>query len=156
LDDPRLIDVIAQRAKGRWGMIHAALTERGQADPNVRGLGTTLTLAASLANDLFITHIGDSRVYLFRQNRLHRLTRDHTLAQSLADQGFIAVEDVAKHRLRHVLTETLGSEGRSPQPDFQTITLEDGDCVLLCSDGLTEMVDDEVIASLLAAGEAAA
>ena len=70
------------------------------------GMGTTLTTAYSVGNDLFVIHVGDSRAYLMRAGRLHRITRDHTLAQSYADQGLIPQAEVESHELGHVLTAT--------------------------------------------------
>jgi protein phosphatase len=113
-------------------------------------------LAFSLGKDLVICHIGDSRAYLFRRGQLHKLTADHTLAQALADHGQIGQEDIATHRLRHVLTRALGMESREAQPDVQKLLLADSDCLLLCTDGLTEMVAEARIAAILGSGETAA
>ena len=74
-------------------------------------MGTTLTLAVSHGADLVVVHVGDSRAYLLRQGRLVQLTRDHTIAQALADSGAIPAAEAATHRLRHVLTNVLGGEG---------------------------------------------
>src|SRR5262249_3777304 len=115
---------------------------------SLTGMGTTMTVACSLGIDLFVTHVGDSRVYLCRQGHLHQLTRDHTLAQSLADRGVIPHEEVATHRLRHVLTRALGGKGEV-EADVQRARLEDKDQLLLCTDGLTNMVDDAAIEAVL-------
>src|SRR5262249_9707418 len=93
-------------------------------------------------------HVGDSRAYLLRGDDLHRLTHDHTLAQALADIGVISADEVVTHRFRHVLTRHLGG----PKPvkaDVQQARLADGDQVLLCTDGLTLMLDDAAIARIL-------
>ena len=113
-------------------------------------MGTTLTAARSLGRDLQITHVGDSRAYLFRAGLLHRLTRDHTYAQLLVDLGRLPSIDQADPRHRHILTNALGGSDRDVNVDIDLMKLEDGDRVLLCSDGLTEMVDDKTIAGLLA------
>jgi protein phosphatase len=108
-------------------------------------MGTTLTGAYVIGLDAFIAHVGDSRAYLYRERALTRLTSDHTLAQEMLDAGLPAPE--AK---RHVLTNVLGGAKRDVRIDFHHVQLRDGDRLLFCSDGLTEMVADERIASLLA------
>ena len=149
LDDNPLMQEVMRRAKERWGLINTALTDHGEADPSVKGLGTTLTLTWSLGRNLLVAHIGDSRAYLYRRKQLHRLTHDHTFAQSLADQGIIAECEVARHRMRNVLTRVLGNAEKTVEPDLLNLTLEDGDVLLLCTDGLTDMVEESLIQSAL-------
>ena len=140
---------IERRARTRVQEVGAMLVERGRRDPALRGMGTTLTAARSLGRDLLITHVGDSRAYLLRAGGLHRLTRDHTYAQLLVDTGQLAPGDVAGSRHRHVLTNALGGSSEDVQVDTDRLQLEDGDRLLLCSDGLTDLVDDETITSIL-------
>jgi len=135
----------------RFQKIHDVLVERAKHDPTLRGMGTTLTLACSLGQDLITTHVGDSRAYLFREGRLERLTRDQTLAQSLADAGAITQEEVASHATRHVLTSAIATRGAFVQAALGHTRLADGDQVLLCTDGLTEMVKEEAISRALSA-----
>ena len=149
LEDDLMSEEVMRRAGERWGHVNEAMAEQADADPSLQGFGTTLTLAWSLGTDLFVAHVGDSRAYLLRSNHLHQLTRDHTAAQELADQGAIARSEVASHRWRHVLTKALGSRRRQVEPDVQRITLADTDCLLLCTDGLTEMVADDRISEIL-------
>jgi PPM family protein phosphatase len=145
---------LMERMAERYRSVDATLKEEARADPNLSGMGTTMTVAASLGDELFLGHIGDSRAYLCRGDRLHRLTRDHTSAQALADAGLIAQEEVGKHRLRHVLTRALGGSGAKgeAEADIERIGLSDGDQILLCTDGLTEMVNDATIAVILLCG----
>jgi protein phosphatase len=138
-----------RRTVERFHSVNAALFEHAQRDPRLGGMGTTLTLASSFGADLVIAHIGDSPVYLLRQGTLRRLTQDHTRAQELADMGVIAQKDVATHRLRNVLTQVLGVWEGGGEPDVRRIGLEDGDCLLVCTDGLTDMVDEATIAAEL-------
>jgi serine/threonine protein phosphatase PrpC len=140
---------IAKRSRTRVRKVGALLVERGQRDPALKGMGTTLTAARSLGRDLMITHVGDSRAYLLRGRQLHHLTRDHTYAQLLVDIGELAPGDVAGSRHRHVLTNALGGSTEDVQVDTDRVRLEDGDRVLLCSDGLTDLVDDEMITRIL-------
>jgi protein phosphatase len=104
----------------------------------------------SLGTDLFLGHIGDSRAYLFRGEKLHQLTKDHTLAQALIDAGIARADDTSTLAMRHVLTAALGSTGERTDPQVQRLHLSDGDQLLLCTDGLTEMVADNDIAAVLA------
>jgi serine/threonine protein phosphatase PrpC len=140
---------IEERTRARVREVGAMLIERGRRDPALRGMGTTLTAARSLGRDLMITHVGDSRAYLLRGRRLHRLTRDHTYAQLLVDTGQLAAADVATSRHRHILTNALGGSNEDVQVDVDSLELEDGDRVLLCSDGLTDLVDDATITRVL-------
>jgi serine/threonine protein phosphatase PrpC len=149
LDDDSLQNEVRQRMLQRYDQISETLAEQARADPSLRGFGTTMTMAVSLGRDLFVVHIGDSRAYLLRQRKLHQLTRDHTLAQALAEHGTIIQKDVATHRLRHVLTKSLGAKGGHVEPEIEEVVLEDGDLLLLCTDGLTEMVEERKIAQAL-------
>ena len=129
--------------------VDAMLVERGRRDTTLHGMGTTLTAVRSFGRDLLITHVGDSRAYLLRAGGLHRLTRDHTFAQLLIDIGQLTPGDATLSRHRHVLTNALGGSDRRRQVDTDQLQLEDGDRVLLCSDGLTDLVDDQTITNVL-------
>jgi protein phosphatase len=156
LDEESYEQEIRERATERYGQVKEVMSDRAEADPALRDFGTTMTMALSLGQSLFIAHIGDSRAYLFRQRMLCQMTRDHTLAQALADAGHITHEEIASHRLRHVLLKSLGPQCEKAQPDvLQPVTLADGDCLLLCTDGLTDMISDEKITEILGKGEAA-
>jgi protein phosphatase len=129
--------------------IDRILTEQGYSDRRLFGMGTTLTAAYSVGFDLFIVHVGDSRAYLYRQGNLRQLTKDHTVAQAMADAGVIQPEQVRHHRRRNALTNFLGGNAGRVKGDVRWLRLADADRVLLCSDGLTEMVDDASIAEIL-------
>jgi protein phosphatase len=126
------------------------LTEAAQ-HPNLRGMGTTLTLAYSLNDALFVAHVGDSRCYLCRQRILYRLTRDHTLVQDMVRVGALRAEDADQHRLRHVITNVVGGDSAEVKVEVHKVQLKADDAVLLCSDGLTDMLADEEIARILQA-----
>jgi protein phosphatase len=140
---------IMRRAAERFGHIHAVITEHALTDPALQRMGTTMTTAWSLGPHLFLAHVGDSRAYLFRQGQLTQLTHDHTLAQSLVDDGEMTQEEAATSRLRHMLTQSLGGGTGEVAADMHHLKLEDGDRLLLCTDGLTEMVDEATIAGVL-------
>jgi protein phosphatase len=143
-----------RRAVGYYQKVDSALAEMGKADPQLRGMGTTMTVGYSIGVDLFVFHVGDSRAYLFRDGKLRQLTHDHTHVQKLVDAGTITREEAATHRLRHVLTNAIGGKAKRIGVDVQRLGITDGDRLLLCSDGLTEVVADGEIADVLRRGKA--
>jgi PPM family protein phosphatase len=154
LSDQRA-DQVLHRMEERFAGLKGALTECIRTDPGLAGMGTTMTLAISLGADLVIAHVGDSRVYLFTYGQLVRLTKDQTMAQLLADLGVIRPEDVDKHHARNVLTSAIMADGQKAEVELHHLRLADGDRLLLCSDGLTEMVSDAEIAAVLEKGKTA-
>jgi protein phosphatase len=149
INDPENAAIIMRRMTDRFRQIDNDLREEGDKDHSLYGMGTTLTAAASLGTALFVSHIGDSRAYILRSGRLHQLTKDHTLAQALIEAGLAEAEDTSTQAMRHVLTAALGSTGKRTDPQVQRLQLSDGDQLLLCTDGLTEMVTDDNITSVL-------
>jgi len=142
------VRTVLQRMSERFVHIDKILREEAQADAALQGMGTTLTVAGTLGNDLVLGHVGDSRAYLLRGASLRQLTKDHTLAQALIDAGVANYDDPAPRSMRHVLTAAIGSLGeREPQVD--RFILRSGDQLLLCTDGLTEVVEDQLIAEVL-------
>jgi protein phosphatase len=133
------------------GQANARLLAEGIEHPELHGMGTTLTLAYSLNDVLFVAHVGDSRCYLCRQGLLYRLTRDHTLVEEMVRAGTLAPEEAAQHCWRHVITNTVGGDSASLQVEVHKLQLEGGDRMLLCSDGLTEMLPDQEISRILQA-----
>jgi protein phosphatase len=129
----------------------ARVIEEARRHPELWGMGTTLTMAYNLNRDLFIAHVGDSRCYLFQGGELHQLTHDHTLVQELVERGHLQPKEAAEHRLRHVITNVVGSTELGVRPEVHKVKLEPGDVMLLCSDGLNEMLSDEEIAATLRA-----
>lgn len=146
---------VLNRMEERFARLKDALTDRIRTDPGLAGMGTTMTLAVSLGADLVVAHVGDSRAYLFTCGQLIRLTKDQTMAQLLADLGVISPEDVNKHRGRHVLTGAITADGEKAEVELHHLRLANGDRLLLCTDGLTEMVSDADIAAVLAKGTSA-
>ncbi len=142
-------DLLA-RLSAYFREIDRRITRKSEADRRLFGMGTTMTLAYSVGIHLFLIHVGDSRAYLLRNGQPQQLTRDHTVAQALADAGQITQDDVRKHLRRNTLTNYLGGHRGRVKADVRWLRLEDGDRVLLCSDGLTDMVDDPGIATCLA------
>ena len=126
------------------------LTSLAQEDPELATMGTTVTAFLWDGESQFaIAHIGDSRAYLLRGDQYGQLTRDHTLVQSLVDEGKLTPEQAAVHPRRSVLMRALQSGGTS-DPDLYYWQAEPGDRYLLCSDGLTDVVPDDLIGQVLA------
>jgi protein phosphatase len=127
----------------------ARLFEEASHHPEFLGMGTTLTMAFISGWKLFVMHAGDSRCYLLRRGNLRQLTTDHTVAAELARQGVIRPEEVSHHHFRHVVTSVLGGDESGVQVEVQRVELESDDVLLLCSDGLSDMLADEQIAAIL-------
>jgi protein phosphatase len=136
---------VMQRMTDRFEVVDAVLRDQAELDPSRAGMGTTMTLALSVGHDLFLAHIGDSRAYVLRNGVLHQLTRDHTLVQGLVELGVIQPEEAGTHRLKHVLTRVLGTKPEHMGAEVQRVLLADGDQLLLCTDGLTDMVSAATI-----------
>jgi protein phosphatase len=125
-----------------------AVFERSSLDRTVAGMGTTLTAAVVEGNRARLAHVGDSRAYLLRAGELRMLTEDHTLVHRMVKQGEITEAEAERHPQRSVVTRALGVEHSVPV-DEVIIDLEPGDRLLICSDGLTSMVEDGSIADIL-------
>ncbi len=116
-------------------------------------LGTTLTMGYVAWPELFLVHVGDSRAYLYRDDKLHRLTRDHTLAQQLVDGNAMSEEEAKTSRLAHVLVNAMGGSSDDLNVELHRMELKLDDQLLFCSDGLYDMVSDAAIEAHLAQAE---
>lgn len=134
---------VMERTAQRFEAVNEAVVAQAREVPGLWGMGSTLTLALTLGDDLIVAHVGDSPVYLLRGGALHRLTTDHTIAQQRReyDEAYAA-------RFRNVLTRAIGMP-EGGEPDIKRYRLADGDRLLLCTDGLTDMADDAAIAAEL-------
>jgi protein phosphatase len=116
------------------------------------GMATTLVIAWFLGERLWIAHTGDSRLYRYRGGELVQLTRDHSFSQELLDAGMVTEEEARLLPAKNLVTRALGASA-DIEPEIQDVDVQPGDLVLLCSDGLTEMVGAYEIAGLLSIGE---
>jgi serine/threonine protein phosphatase PrpC len=127
-----------------------AIREEVARDPSLEGMGTTMTLVMlDPVGSATFAHVGDSRAYLYREGELRQVTQDHTVAAEHVASGQISADEAAIHPHRHMLTRTLGLT-RFVNIDEIGIELQGDDRILLCSDGLTEMVRDPLIQETMA------
>lgn len=155
-EDEEASSEVLRRFLSRFRKISRMLHGQAQANPGLSGMATTMTACVTIGNGLLVAHVGDSRAYLQRDGVLHQLTKDDTLTQALLDSGAIAPEHVRKHPYRHVLTQSLGSRPTVEDVELHWLDVAPGDCLLLCSDGLTDMVPGEAISEVLERGRTAA
>jgi len=127
---------------------NSQVINRARKNMNQFGMGTTLSMSIIDGNDLWVGHIGDSRIYLFSSGKLTQLTEDHTLVAHLLKNGEINEEEAVNHPKKNVITKAIGSQVKI-EPDIFSVKIKAGDQIVLCSDGLTGMVDDEEIVSVI-------
>ena len=147
-DSPGAQKVLAQ-FQSALSLADAQIVEEAAENPELHGMGTTLTMAFQLGAQLCIVHVGDSRAYMYRDGQLHQLTQDHTLVAEMVRSGAIQQEQVANHHLRHVITNVVGGPNPGVKVEARAFQVQAGDLLLLCSDGLTEMVTNEMIIATL-------
>lgn len=136
-------------------VLHDALVEMNQAISRAalnsaafQGMATTIVVAWFLGERLWVAHMGDSRLYRLRGGRLAQITRDHSFSQELLDAGMVTEEEVRLLPAKSLVTRALGA-GEEVEPEVHEYDVAEGDVLLLCSDGLTEMVGSREIAGLL-------
>ena len=141
LDGPARVDALIQEANRR-------VYDRASSDPTASGMGTTMTVALVEEMTVAMGHVGDSRAYLVRGDAMEQLTEDHSLVNELLKSGKLSEEEAQVHPQRSVITRAVGTD---PDVDVDafTIVAEEGDIFLICSDGLTDMVEDEEILELV-------
>jgi protein phosphatase len=134
---------------------HEAILDRARAQSKLKGMGTTLVLLAIVPDQTpmaYLAHVGDSRAYRLRSGTLTQLTKDHSLIEKYLERGILTPEMAKTHPERHVLTRALGIPSAA-KPTISAFPLQDNDLILLCSDGLTKMLEDEAIRDIFAGGE---
>lgn len=124
------------------------LHQETQHQPKLKGMGSTVVVTLIQHRQALISHLGDSRAYLWRQNTLQQLTEDHSLAQLLLERHELTPEEIAHHPSRHQLTHYVGM-ALPVKPDLHCVELERGDRILLCSDGLSNMLSHDQILTIL-------
>ncbi|WP_184539598.1 PP2C family protein-serine/threonine phosphatase [Streptosporangium becharense] len=140
---------LASAAEAGVRKANQRLRELVEEDPSLTGMGTTLTLMLWNGARVALAHIGDSRAYLLRDGDLYQITYDHTLVQTLMDDGRITAEEAARHPHRSILLQVLDG-GENMELDLSLRDAEVGDRYLLCSDGLSGVVEAEQLRHVLA------
>jgi serine/threonine protein phosphatase PrpC len=130
---------------------HDAILAQARSQPKLKGMGTTLVLLTVIPDQTsmaYVAHIGDSRAYRFRTGTLTPLTRDHSLIEKYLERGILTPETAKTHPERHVLTRALGVTATAA-PTIAGCAMQEDDLVILCSDGLTKMLEDQDIQRVL-------
>ncbi|MDH5756247.1 MAG: protein phosphatase 2C domain-containing protein [Nitrospinota bacterium] len=140
LNDPFAVDIISKQIVA----LNRNVFDSSRGKVNLAGMGATMVMALVRGDRAMIAHMGDSRAYLYRDDYLLALTKDHSVIRLLLDAGEITEEEVASHPARGKITRFIGMEDDVP-PDISLIHLENGDRILLCSDGLTSMLGEKEI-----------
>jgi PPM family protein phosphatase len=154
------LEEVGTDTKGEEGIVavieeaNRRIWERAVTDPATSGMGTTVTAALvdEAAGQVAIGHVGDSRAYLLRGGSLEQLTTDHSLVAELVQSGVLTPEEAERHPQRSAITRALGTEP-SVRVETFTVAAEIGDLFLLCSDGLSAMLDDEEVAAAIDGAE---
>ena len=137
-----------ERVAGLIQEANRRVFERAASDPTASGMGTTMTVALVEGSTVVIGHVGDSRAYLVRGETMEQLTEDHSLVNELLKSGKLSPEEALTHPQRSVITRAVGTDP-DVEVDAFPIEAEEGDVFLICSDGLTDMVEDEDILELV-------
>lgn len=127
---------------------NSVVYKKAQSKENLRGMGTTLDVCLIYNSRIYIGHVGDSRVYRIRKEFMRRLTKDHSYVQTLVDDGTITKEEACSHPKKNMLTKALGCV-ETVEPDVYTKTFIKDDIILMCSDGLTNMIREENIYEII-------
>lgn len=127
---------------------NVVVLDKALEDVELAGMGTTLVAAVVDGNYALAVHVGDSRLYMLHDGILRQVTVDHSVVQEMVEKGQITIEEARCHPRKHFITRAIGVEG-NVRPDFETFELEDGDMLLLCTDGLTNMLTDGEIEAIM-------
>ncbi|HVH26900.1 MAG TPA: protein phosphatase 2C domain-containing protein [Vicinamibacterales bacterium] len=147
--DSRTAADVMDRAERLYERVNDTVLKRGMEHAELQGMATTLTAAYSAGNDLFIAHVGHSRAYYYREGELTQLTVDHTLEERMAHGAKPQSLEAGSQDLGHILTDTIGGRAGAPEIAIDRFTLKDGDRLMLCTNGLTDALDDGRIADVL-------
>ncbi|MGH2789902.1 MAG: Stp1/IreP family PP2C-type Ser/Thr phosphatase, partial [Actinomycetota bacterium] len=127
---------------------NSQIWEKAQGDPTLKGMGTTCTLLLLDGAKAHFAHVGDSRAYLLRGDVLTQITEDHSLVGRMVKEGRLTVEEAENHPQRSIITRALGVDSEV-EVDLLTVDLDAGDRILMCSDGLSSMIDSEAMTAAL-------
>lgn len=147
-DDSR---ILAQGLREAVRQVQADMKAAAETGTGRKGMGTTLTMAYVTWPNLFVVHVGDSRMYAFREGQLYQITHDHTLAQQLVDSKVMSADEAEESEFSNILVNALGGDSDELRVELHHAVLFEGDTFLLCSDGLTKHVHTERVREVLGA-----
>jgi protein phosphatase len=131
---------------------NAAIYEKASSNEELKGMGTTVVCTLIKDDTCFVAHAGDSRLYLFREGNLSQITNDHSVVQSMVDNGHLTEEEAKIHPNKNIITRALGVH-KDVDIDISDFRVNSNDIILLCSDGLTNCVDNAALIELLSNSE---
>lgn len=143
-DTPPPLGVLSKLLADSINHASARIYDRALEEPNLRGMGTTATIARVAGKSLVVAHVGDSRLYLIRCGYIYQITTDHSLVSEQLRAGIITKEEAESHHLRNVITRSVGYQEQE-DVDTYLLDLEPNDLIVICSDGLHGRVPEEVI-----------
>ncbi|MGN0279739.1 MAG: Stp1/IreP family PP2C-type Ser/Thr phosphatase [Lachnospiraceae bacterium] len=130
---------------------NAMIRQRAREDVSLNGMGTTMVIATCMGKYLEVANVGDSRLYVVHENRIEQVTQDHSLVEEMVRMGGIDRASARNHPDKNIITRAIGARDYV-EADFFNLELQTGDMILLCSDGLTNMIEDDVIYRILTSG----
>ena len=137
-------EAILELIKNAIEYANMVVFEKSKQEPNLEGMGTTLDICFIYNNKVYVGHVGDSRIYRIRGEIIRKLTKDHSYVQQLVEDGKITREEAEHHPKKNMLLKALGCTAMV-EPDLRARNIETGDILLMCSDGLTNMVEEKEI-----------
>lgn len=130
------------------GKANETVYRRSLEDPSMQGMGTTVVVATVIGHNMYVGNIGDSRLYLLSDSAIRQVTEDHSLVEAMVRHGELQREEARIHPNKNIITRALGTD-RQVMADFFEVTLKESDIVLMCTDGLSNMVDDQEILQIV-------
>ncbi|PSM31197.1 Stp1/IreP family PP2C-type Ser/Thr phosphatase [Haliangium sp. UPWRP_2] len=140
-------EVLAHLQKAMY-ITGAAIFDAAQSDPDLAGMGTTLTSVLVHSQRAYVAHVGDSRCYLFRDGKISQITTDHSWVAEQVKAGLLTEQEARESRFRHIITRSVGFE-REVQVDGTVCPVQSGDCLILCSDGLSNYLEEDDFADVM-------
>jgi len=140
---------VPEALKSAFEVANFTILQRSLEQEDLNGMGTTATALVIKGNQIFVGHIGDSRAYLFRDAEVHQLTQDHSMVNRMVEQGLLTREEAEHHPQRNVIYKTLGVNRDADLDLVGPLSAQGEDILLICSDGLTNLVSDEELLSIV-------
>lgn len=137
-------EISVSSIKNALDIANTEVFEKSKTSPNLEGMGTTIAMCCLNGGYATIANIGDSRVHIIKNNEISFVTRDHSFVQQMIDDGQLKESEAKTHAMKNIITRALGV-AETVCPDFDGVTVEAGDAIMICSDGVSNMLDDEAI-----------